>query len=348
MYKKRSCVFVVALMSFIPPAMSQNASLTKAQTNAAASWSLSFAHKDWELTCDNTRTCRAAGYSVFEGTEIPASVLLTRAAGANTAVQVEIRHNPAEPIEAGDAADLRIGKTTLRRVPLQAGFKESQVAQLLPLLLENSSIEVTQGKAKSRISLEGAKAVLMKMDDAQGRVGTASAIAAKDAGKGGNPQVIVPPVAAPVVQAVRISADQKIDAALMKAAKAAVAKHECMSPDGETAVSRLSRTHLLVSRSPCWRAAYNEGNDYWVVNAVSPYAAVRVDDDSLNEWDDSSSMLRGVQKARGVGDCHSTSELVWNGASFVKTKQSHTGQCRGFPGGVWDLPIYTAKVIAAK
>ena len=331
-----------------PIAISQSALTAKAQAAQTVPWSLSFTYKDWELTCDNIRTCRAAGYNVFEGTQIPASILLTRAAGSNAAVQVEIRHNPQEPVEAGDAADLRIGKTTLRRVPLQAGFKESQVAQLLPLLLENSSIEVAQGKAKSSISLEGAKAVLMKMDDAQGRVGTASAIAAKDAGKRGNAQLPQPPVEAPVVQAVRISADQKIDAALIKTAKAAIGKHECMSPDGEMAVSRLSRAHLLVSRSPCWRAAYNEGHAYWVVSAAAPHTAVRVDDDSLNEWDDSSSMLRGVQKGRGVGDCYGISELVWNGASFVKTKQSHTGQCRGFPGGVWDLPTYTAKVLTAK
>ena len=28
---------------------------------------VSFSHKDWELACDNTLTCRAAGYSAEEG-----------------------------------------------------------------------------------------------------------------------------------------------------------------------------------------------------------------------------------------------------------------------------------------
>ncbi|WP_410488919.1 DUF1176 domain-containing protein [Aeromonas hydrophila] len=36
---------------------------------------LSFQHKDWELACDNTRTCRAAGYSAESG---GLSVLLTQ------------------------------------------------------------------------------------------------------------------------------------------------------------------------------------------------------------------------------------------------------------------------------
>lgn len=44
---------------------------------------LSFQHDDWEVACDNTRTCRAAGYQSDDGGEaLPVSVLLTRAARA--------------------------------------------------------------------------------------------------------------------------------------------------------------------------------------------------------------------------------------------------------------------------
>lgn len=46
---------------------------------AASPQGFSFAHKDWELACDNTGTCRAAGYGVTMG---EVSVLLTRNAGA--------------------------------------------------------------------------------------------------------------------------------------------------------------------------------------------------------------------------------------------------------------------------
>ncbi|MFX9065572.1 DUF1176 domain-containing protein, partial [Acinetobacter baumannii] len=50
---------------------------------------LSFDHKDWQLACDNTRTCRAAGYSV-DGDEMPVSILLTRKAGPGQAVTGEV------------------------------------------------------------------------------------------------------------------------------------------------------------------------------------------------------------------------------------------------------------------
>ena len=44
-----------------------------------------FTHHDWEFVCDNTRTCRAAGYQSDNG-QRPVSVLLTRKGGPGQAV----------------------------------------------------------------------------------------------------------------------------------------------------------------------------------------------------------------------------------------------------------------------
>ena len=49
-----------------------------------------FFHGDWELACDNTRTCRAAGYSV-DGAELGIAVLLTRPAGPGQPVTAQVR-----------------------------------------------------------------------------------------------------------------------------------------------------------------------------------------------------------------------------------------------------------------
>ena len=46
---------------------------------------LFFQHHDWVVACDNTRTCRAAGYA--SGDDSTLSVLLTRAGGPNQAGQ---------------------------------------------------------------------------------------------------------------------------------------------------------------------------------------------------------------------------------------------------------------------
>jgi len=56
---------------------------------APAPASVSFSHKDWDLVCDNTLTCRAAGYST-DDTDPAATVLLTREAGPATAISNQV------------------------------------------------------------------------------------------------------------------------------------------------------------------------------------------------------------------------------------------------------------------
>ena len=50
---------------------------------------LSFSHNDWEIACDNTRTCRAAGYHSEEA-QLTVSVLLTRQAGPRQVIIGEL------------------------------------------------------------------------------------------------------------------------------------------------------------------------------------------------------------------------------------------------------------------
>ena len=60
---------------------------TIASSQSTALQGLYFQHQDWELACDNTGTCRAAGYQSDDDFEQPISMLLTRQAGAKSAVQ---------------------------------------------------------------------------------------------------------------------------------------------------------------------------------------------------------------------------------------------------------------------
>ena len=45
-------------------------------------------YQDWDLICDNTGTCRMAGYQ--ENRDDPVSILFTREAGPNTPVEGEL------------------------------------------------------------------------------------------------------------------------------------------------------------------------------------------------------------------------------------------------------------------
>lgn len=62
----------------------------------AAIQGLHFSHKDWEMACDNTGTCRASGYQSDQEIDRPVSVLLTRAAGTTSAVQAKVKFYPCK------------------------------------------------------------------------------------------------------------------------------------------------------------------------------------------------------------------------------------------------------------
>ncbi|MEG2358486.1 DUF1176 domain-containing protein, partial [Acinetobacter sp.] len=147
---------------------------------------LHFLHKDWELACDNTGVCRAAGYQAEDHVVHPVSVLLQRAAGAkapvSARVKIDVAHIPArrKPLQLAMlgrsygtvALDPRSGEGRLSVVQAQALLKAVQSAQ--PVIW-------TADDAEWALSSAGASAVLLKMDDFQRRVDTPSALVRKGA-----------------------------------------------------------------------------------------------------------------------------------------------------------------------
>jgi len=67
------------------------AALSASAAGPAAKAPVSFTHNDWELACDNTRTCRAAGYQSETGANEPVSMRITRAAGPGTALEIDLQ-----------------------------------------------------------------------------------------------------------------------------------------------------------------------------------------------------------------------------------------------------------------
>ena len=153
---------------------------------AALAWPLSagaqsFDNKDWQLVCDNTRTCRAAGYQ-RDGDGPGVSVLFTRQAGARAGVAgvVQIADNgeggKLPPRLALSIGGKPAGTIALTREATRGELSASQVEALLKALTGTSPIAFTAGKKTWHLSGDGAASVLLKMDDLQGRVGTAGAI----------------------------------------------------------------------------------------------------------------------------------------------------------------------------
>lgn len=322
---------------------------------------VTFGHRDWMLACDNTRTCRAAGYQADENGGDPVSILLTRAGGPDQPVHAELMLGQYDDNTSTQRLSLQINGASLGPMKFDAAegtatFSAKQLAALLASLARNSRIElIGDDGARWTVSDKGASAVLLKMDAFQGRLGTPGALMRK----GTLAESSVPPVLpVPVVRLGKPVATRPADEALaaspaLRAALAAVTSaDDCealgpsgsLSPDGEPealTVQRLSADKLLVSLS-CWRAAYNTGDGYWVVNDRAPYQPRLVTTAAVG---DDVRTIQEAHKGRGLGDCWYSTTWGWTGTEFVRTAGSSTGLCRLVAaGGAWEMPTLVTKV----
>lgn len=310
---------------------------------------VSFSHNDWELVCDNTRTCRAAGYQADGGEHQQVSMLITRVAGPNTALDIQLQIG-----DDGGAKGLlrfKVGKAALSGLDAgTASFDEGQIRAVLPELLKSDDATVTaNGGKKWTLSLAGLNAVLLKMDETQGRVGTPGALVRKGTKAESS---VLPPVPMPVVNVVKPPKAKPGDAALpariFPSLDIAAVKEQCNNSTDFSAKSleivRLSGSKVLLSMG-CGMGAYNYSSLLWIANDKPPYAPVSLE--ANGDFDDSDASVTSAMKGRGIGDCWSSETWHFNGTTFVRTGASGDGMCRGFAGGAWSLPRYVSRLVDA-
>jgi len=197
-----------------------------AVAHAAEAPGLGFMHGDWEITCDNTRTCRAAGYHSESASDdgdaepnvepnaepLPVSVLLTRNAGPHAPVRAELQIGNAGAEDEKDELHLplaltmsingqALGKVAIVNDSWTADLTPAQNKALLAALTRASKIAWSDGKRTWRLSDKGAAAVLLKMDEFQGRLGTPGALVRKGTRDEGS---VLPALPAPVVVAAAV------------------------------------------------------------------------------------------------------------------------------------------------
>jgi len=316
----------------------------------------SFANKDWQVVCDNTLTCRAVGYQ-RDGEDPRVSVLLERPAGPQASVTgiVQVANDEGSRAPAKLALMIGgkpVGTIAMDRATNRGALSASQVESLLKALTGTSAIGFTSGKTTWKLSGDGAASVLLKMDDVQGRIGTAGAIARR--GTLGDDNVRLPQ-APPTLRAVRILPSLPGDAALAERIVAMIPhSDDCVLLDNTDARSgseaprlwHLDANRVLVTTA-CWRAAYNSGDGYWIANLKPPFAPRVITFNGTN-FDEATSTLSSEQKGRGMGDCASSDSWTWNGFAFEPSASSSTGMCRAIAlGGAWNLPSLVTRVIPA-
>jgi len=307
---------------------------------------------DWAVGCDNVNDCEMASLGP-EGVDFPAiNLMLARAAGPAGAITVTLLPNDGLAPKASPAGVAVDGKAAGGAfvggdTPAVAGDAAAGIAAAMANGHE-LAIRDAGGKALVTLSLKGASAALRYIDAQQGRAGTVTAVVARGERDAGSvparpavPQIVaVEPAGQPFAPSASMIADMKEQA-------------QCDdSAHGDAEMHALGGGATLVLL-PCSAGAYNLISAAFVVSGGKA-APARMDAPSgFTEADRKDAVpmpvnstfadgvLTSFAEGRGLGDCGSRQDFVWDGSRFRLSHQEDMGECRGDPNYIttWSADV---------
>lgn len=315
---------------------------------SSSGYALSFSHLDWEMACDNTHTCRMAGYQA--DTTAPVSILLSYPAGTEAQLtgRVQLLDAPPQAYLTLNAQPYGV----LQFHNNQADLTAKQLQQLLVMARKNTRIELRHATTTWRVSDRGLTAVLLKADEYQKRVGTSSALLAKGIKSSRQVRRALALPSSRIhnyrrAKAQHYALNSKQAKALAPRLKQATNSEDCpllwqtqQQTDNQLSIYPINAKQVLVER-PCWQAAYNFGAGMWVMdkNLSTVQQLVTTSGTSF-----SAGQIFSYQKGRGLGDCLSIDEWAFTGQRFKPSYHAVSLQCKGFQGGAWKLPTLITQV----
>lgn len=320
---------------------------------APAARSESRQFRDWLATCDNTNDCVAFG-PASEGT---GWVRVGSAPGPDGARTVAVGFWPS----SGDGLTGPITLTLDGRGHVAAavgGDHEPVGVAQIPAanasavasgLAAGQTLTLTGGGETVPMSLSGASAAMLWIDERQGRLETPTALVRKGArsaasvpGAAVAPQVLAAP---PIAQTGFGDSGQTLPAAL----EAVAAVKACRAETGDSGMSDQVMSARLDGSTelwavPCFAGAYNIGHDWYLTGpggrnprAVSlPSATGESGAGTINGgYDPGTRTISAFSKGRGIGDCGTASTWTWTGRSFVLSAETAMTECWGVPADFW-------------
>ena len=343
--------------------------------SAHANTPVEFYNANWEIVCDNTLTCRVAGFGreVDDG-ESPISILLERKAGADQPITGGYFKYESYKYEDDDKKEQILKNhpislvinnkdlgTLIKKPNSIYQLKPHQLSALLRVLKKtDNEIFFKQGDRYWELFDIGYNAVMLKMDEVQGRIGTIGAII-KSGKKSENH--VYKPIPAPVIKkGTVIKSDESKKLTLdeviaifpeFKTRYSDEKEADCFSYDLDEKEEDNFKPHFYLYKldknndllkASCLTGAYNFSDAYWVIpkkktnNNKINYVGTYV----FPEY--SNGVIKSNSKGRGLGDCWLYEELTWDGYKFVPSAENTTGSCNGFAGGTWRLPLRITQV----
>lgn len=324
--------------------------------------------RDWMAGCDNLKACAALSVPP-DGIDTIAYLRLERPAGPEGAAKLVLRlsgewQKPPVSVELKlDGAAFPAGGKSM---PVSAGsdlatvtFQPADIAAFVEAARKATKLSIAAPGVKAEVSLSGAVAALLWIDEQQGRLNTSSALIRK-----GSAGTVPAAPALPVITARPSSAplSEKEAKALAAALRKQIKQRDPdQCEDGEMTTKhdtawRLDGKRSLVSLT-CSLGAYNASNAFWIVEngvvaGAKPVEFPWTDDSEKNtlvngEFDPKTGRIDYFAKGRGIGDCGALGGYAWTGTSFALTGFSMMGECRGIGSDDW-ITLFRSEVRTAK
>ena len=315
-------------------------------------------YQDWDLICDNTGTCNMAGYQ--DGSDL-VSLLFRREAGEKAAVKSSLAISVNNERDKGQPVEIMINGKLLSVVPKMididsndkqiAALDDKQTAALLTALKDNANIEFISGQFKGKLSNEGAKAAMLKMDEFQQRLNTPSALIRQ----GQEKHAVLAPQPAPKIEVVSVNnrkttelkrGEKQYDNVLALLRKANSCDDEDITSQDIT-LYPLTQNKVL-AEALCVRGAYQSTNYYAVLDdKLSKVEQVLENQYTFAYYDEKLNALivEGSYKSSGLAESWYGYEAAWNGKTFITTAEHTSGSSKGFIGGAWGgLPTFVSEL----
>ncbi len=317
--------------------------------------------KDWIGGCDNTRHCTAIGLAP-EDAENYALLHFERGPAADDGVRsirVRVDHEISREnfwvLQADDAELLQFNDRHLVAAESGPGIDiliedGKELEALMGAMRSADSLTlVGDGGPVGSISLAGASAIMLWIDEQQGRLGTTTALVRRG---DKSPQGVARVAPLSRLRSLAVEPLGPEDAVAVGASvRADLPGDTCEPLDPDTSMRDEAWTtdDRTLVKLICYRGAYNFGSSWFLVDskAATPLTfpipagdrgtGIDTTTDLVNAELAANGSLSSFSKGRGIGDCGSTGQWRWNGQAFQLARYALMGDCRGVTPDLWPV-----------
>ncbi|ATW02593.1 DUF1176 domain-containing protein [Sphingorhabdus sp. YGSMI21] len=311
--------------------------------------------RDWSVGCDNNGNCQAVslvpdeGGAGFDDWDGPISIV--RTAGSDDIFKIRVLFQPGDMDRYRMIIDGKLvdtGAIVQGDYPIEiVGTDAEKVAKAI-INGKDLVIEGPGGENITQISLAGSSAALRYIDEKQQRAGTGTALVAKGTRAFRPANIEVPTILVDRWKASTLAPETGDIVALVEKSRCKDERYGLVEDQIFPLGKRGNRFRALVLIS-CGSGAYNFSSAPYIGEYVeNPHATsgwtftpARFDrqpswggegtDPLLVNagWDELDQKLSSYGKGRGLGDCGSAENYIWDGDMFRMIDASAMPECRG-------------------